>query len=74
MENLQNNVINKLMFYTSHPVADILKASSIYKALEMRNGERVHGSPFDRGDMDVYYGRGYEPHKKEAHLGRISLK
>jgi len=71
MENLPKNVINKIMFYTSHPVADILRASSIYKALEMQNGYRIHGSPFDRGDMDAYYGRGYEPHKKELHLGRM---
>ena len=71
MENLPKNVVNKIMFYTSHPVADILRASSIYKALEMQNRYRIHGSPFDRGDMDAYYGRGYEPHKKECHLGRM---
>ncbi len=59
------------MFYTSHPVVDILKASSIFKALEMNNRYRIHGSPFDRGDMDAYYGRGYEPHKKELHIGRM---
>ena len=67
MENLPKNVINKIMFYTSHPVADILKASSIFKALEMNRGNRIHGSPFDRGDMDAYYGRGYDPHKIEHH-------
>jgi hypothetical protein len=71
MENLPKNVINKIMFYTSHPVVDILKASSIFKALEMDIRYRIHGSPFDRGDMDAYYGRGYEPHKKELHLGRM---
>ena len=68
MENLPKNVINKIMLYTSHPVADIVKASSIFKALEMYNGLRIHGSPFDRGDMDAYYGRGYDPHKQEPHL------
>ena len=73
MENMPNNVINKIMFYTSHPVADILRESSIFRALEFDNGKRIrtHGSPFDRGDMDAYYGRGYEPHKLEAHLGQM---
>ena len=65
MENLPKNVINKIMFYTSHPVADILKASSIFKALEIYNGTHTHGSPYDRGFMDAYYGRGYDPHKCE---------
>ena len=53
------------MFYTSHPVTDILKASSIFKALNMYNEEHVHGSPYDRGGADAYYGRSYAPHKCE---------
>ncbi len=57
------------MFHTSHPVVDILSASSIFKALKMYNEERVHGSPYDRGEADAYYGRGYEPHKREQHFG-----
>ncbi len=69
---MPQNVINKIMSYTSHPVADILRESSIFRALEFEHGNRIrtHGSPFDRGDMDAYYGRGYEPHKMEAHIGR----
>ena len=70
---MPKNVINKLMFYTSHPVADIVRESSFFRALEFDNGKRIriHGSPFDRGDMDAYFGRGYEPHKMEALLGRM---
>ncbi len=73
MENIPKNVIDKIMLYLSHAVADILKESSIFRALEYDNGKRIrtHGSPFDRGDMDAYYGRGYEPHKMEAHLGKM---
>ncbi len=71
MENLPKNVISKIMFYTSHPIVDILKASSIFKALELRTGHRYHGCPYDRGDMDAYYGRGYEPHKMELNLARF---
>ena len=63
----------KLCFFTSHPVADILRESSIFRALEFDNGKRhrTHGGPFDRGSADAYYGRGYEPHKMEAFLGKM---
>ena len=73
MENLPKNVINKIMFFTSHPVADILRESSIFRALEFDNGKRhrTHGGPFDRGSADAYYGRGYEPHKMEVFLGKM---
>ena len=71
MNNPPENIINQIMFYNSHPIADILKASSFLKALEMNNGYRTHGSPFDRGDMDAYSGRGYEPHKTKRRLGRM---
>ena len=71
MENLPKHVINKIMFYTSHPIVDILKASSIFKALELRIGHCYHGCPYDRGDADAYYGRGYEPHKFELCLARF---
>ncbi len=64
MENLPKHVINKIMFYTSHPVADIIRESSIFRALKLDNGVRLHGSPVDRGDMDAYYGRGYDPHER----------
>ncbi len=61
------------MFYTSHPVADILKETSIFKALEMGRGERIHG-PIDRGNTDAYYGRGYEPHKMGTLTGNIGTE
>ena len=60
MENLPKNVINKIMFYTSHPIADILKTSSIFKTLELNNRDRYHGCPYGRGGADAYYGRGYD--------------
>ncbi len=41
MENLPQNVINKIMFFTSHPVAEILRESSIFRALEFDNGKRI---------------------------------
>ncbi len=36
MENLPKNVINKIMFYMSHPVADMLKEEPIFKFLAKR--------------------------------------
>ena len=36
MENLPKNVIKKIMFFLSHPVADILKDSTIFKYLQLR--------------------------------------
>ena len=36
--------------------------------------DNEHGGPFDRGIMDSYYGRGYQPHKYDNgthNLGRI---
>ena len=45
MENLPKHVINKIMFYTSHPVADIVRESGIFKFLEQRmNDERPYNS------------------------------
>ncbi len=71
MENLPKNVINKIMFYTSHPMADILKASSMFKALDLNNIYRYRGCPYDRGCADACYGRGYGPHKREINLARL---
>ena len=62
------------MFYTSHPVADILRETSIFRALEMGRGESIHGSPFNRGDMDAYYGTGYEPHNMGTYAGNIGTE
>ncbi len=75
MENMPKNVINKIMLYLSHPVAELLRESFFFRALEFDNGKRIrtHGSPFDRGDADAHYGRGYEPHKMEAHLGLLNF-
>ena len=66
MNNLPENIINKIMLYNSHPIADILKASSIFEALEMSNGDSIHGSPFNSGDSDAFFGGIYMPHKIES--------
>ena len=60
--NIPESVFNKIMQYNSHPVADIVKNSVVFKTLRYKN-ERAHGCPFDRGSCDAYYGREYCPHK-----------
>lgn len=37
------------------------------------NPNRKHGSPYDRGSADAYYGRGTRPHKYEG-TARITLE
>ena len=45
MENLPTNVINRIMFYTSHPVADIVRESRIFKFMQQRqNNDRFWNS------------------------------
>lgn len=34
---------------------------------------RCHGSPYDRGDSDAYYGRQWRPHKWLDGIGRIEV-
>ena len=58
MENLPKNVINKIMFYLSHPVAELIEGTSIMKYMAMRL-DREHfesGSPFRCGVDDFMEG------------------
>ena len=68
--NLPEHIINKIMLYVSHPVADIVKKSTKFK-LRKHRIESTRGCPFDRGGADAYYGRNYCPHKV---AGRVKDK
>ena len=65
MENLPKNVINHIMFYTSHPAADIVRESSIFKFMEqISNDERPYnhqryseGCPAHCGFIDACHPR-----------------
>ena len=86
MENLPKHVINKIMLYISHPTADIIEDSSIFKYMAHRfenmrncsNGIYYKGSPFDCGNIDACHpptGRGipvWDPRKYTKYeSGRI---
>ena len=65
---LPRHIINKIMLYNSHPVADLIESEDfvysrgkvMFRVLQ-RN--RKHGSAFDRGSADAYYYRMLGPHK-----------
>jgi hypothetical protein len=61
MNNLSEDIFNKIMLYNSHPVADIVKNSHKFKYKRLRL-DIIHGSPFDRGCSDAYYYREPSPH------------
>ena len=63
MNTLPESVINKIMLYNSHPIADIIKESSIFQAMQLERRGHIQGSPFDRGICDAFYGREFLPHK-----------
>ena len=86
MENLPKNVINKIMLYLSHPTADIVEESSIYKYMQHRfekmeghsNSIYYGGSPFHCGEMDACHpptgrrGPVWDPRKCDVYeSGRI---
>ncbi len=54
MENLPKNVINKIMFYLSHPTAELIEGTSIFEFMALRtNKERTYpGSPHYCGLVD----------------------
>ena len=63
MDTLPENIVNKILLFVSHPVADIVRTSSEfhYRFLDLEG--RTHGSAFDRGCSDSYYCRDGKPHK-----------
>jgi hypothetical protein len=58
MENLPKNVINKIMFYLSHPVAELIEGTSImeYMAMRLNRKHLQKGTPFRCGMDDFLEG------------------
>ena len=56
MENLPKHVINKIMFFLTHPVADILKEEAIfhYMAFRLNNPNPEIGEPFFCGCLAAH--------------------
>ena len=62
LDILPEEIVNKTTLYNSHPVADLIRHSHLFK-LKKHKLERTHGCPFDRGSADAYYSRPLKPHK-----------
>jgi hypothetical protein len=78
MENLPQNVINKIMFYLSHPVADLIKNETIFKFMALRCNEEKRNNgycPFMRGYTDTRHtNAGVDPRKCTVDkYGRIEI-
>ena len=69
MTQLPENIVNKIMLYLSHPVADIVRDNAIFKKLRYKT-EYTHGCPYDRGRADAYYGKDIDPHYWTNGTGR----
>ena len=65
MEKLPQNVINKIMFFTSHPVAEIMKEASIFKVLVYTNTEGEYSDSFMDGLIASENEWGHDPWKWE---------
>ena len=82
MENLPKNVINQIMFCLSHPVADIVRESDIFKYMEqLHNDGRPHnpqrhyvGCPAHCGYIDACHpremGKVWDPRKFEVFVSK----
>ena len=64
MSMLPEDILNKIMLFNSHPVADIMKESSIFKYRELRGAllelpkhtpREVLGFSFEVGCANAYY-------------------
>jgi hypothetical protein len=60
MENMPKNIINKIFLFTSHPVADVVRASGIFKVLEHTNQNDLSPA-FEEGAHAGYNGYPYDP-------------
>ena len=60
LSKLPEGIFNKVMLFNSHPCADLIRDNFI--RLKELNQNVVHGSAFDRGKSDAYYGRECRPH------------
>lgn len=49
-----------------HIFMDSISAANVVTTQPLRG----HGSPYDRGDSDAYYGRPFRPHKWLDGMGR----
>ena len=64
LHKLPEQLFDKVMLFNSHPVADLVKESMVFHYYRFQNEYMgIHGSPFDRGGADAYYGRMFNLHR-----------
>jgi hypothetical protein len=59
MNTLPESVINKIMLFNSHPIADIIKDSTIFKYIRIHETEHENkyiDTHFNNGCFDKYFG------------------
>ena len=59
MNTLPESIINKIMLFNSHPIADIIKESTIFKYIEfyeMDDGTILRDRQFKHGCFNKYVG------------------
>ena len=63
LPKLPEHLFDKVMLYNSHPAADLVKQSLVFRYYGFENEYgHIHGSAFDRGRADAYYERDLDPH------------
>ena len=64
LPKLPEHLFDKVMLYNSHPAADLVKQSLVFRFYGFENEYGgIHGSAFDRGRADAYYERDLDPHR-----------
>ena len=64
LPKLPDNIFAKVMRFHSHPTADLVKQSLVFRFYGFENEYGgIHGSPFDRGRADAHYERMFYPHR-----------
>ena len=63
LPKLPDHIFAKVMLFHSHPTADLVKQSLVFRYYGFENEYRgMRVSPFDRGRADAYYDRDLDPH------------
>ena len=64
LPKLPDNIFAKVILFHSHPTADMVKQSLVFRFYGFENEYGgTHGSAFDRGRADAYYERDLDPHR-----------
>ena len=64
LPQLPDHLFAKVMLFHSHPAADMVKQSLVFRYYGFKNEYGgIHGSPFDKGESDAYYDRDLDPHR-----------